>query len=184
MFEVLEGSWNELRKELDEAETLDDMIRSHEAYLDNILYLGLLGSDPESRDIQHLLSTLFDVADRFCAVQDRVFVDCLSELGGERARSEERQGRIRRGEWGYEGEGGTAGTDTDRKVEEYGIKSLEGVAKNAKEFEEGLKTLLEKLGKKDGGGKGEERIRFLTFRLDFNSFYQRKYEEGTVSSGV
>ena len=56
------------------------------------------------------------------------------------------------------------------------MKSLEGVEVNAKEFEEGIKMLLDKLGKKDGGGRGEERIRFLTFRLDFNSFYQRKYD--------
>lgn len=130
-------------------------------------------------------------------------MDCLSELGGDKARNEERQGRIQRGEWGYEGDGDPS-TSRDRKIEEFGAKSLEGVELNAREFEEGLRMLLDKLGKKDGGGKGEEvsiffvfqhrnftgirhhsnfntpvtrqRIRYLTFRLDFNSFYQRKYE--------
>ena len=90
MFEVIEGSWNELKSAVESAATLDDLIDSHEEYLDNILYLGLLGEDEESRDIQHLLSGLFDIADRFCALQDRVFVDCLSELGGDRARNEVR----------------------------------------------------------------------------------------------
>ena len=87
-------SWNSLLAAIETAGTFDDLIKSHETYLDNILYLGLLGEDKESREIQHLLSGLFDIADRFCAIQDRVFVDCLSELGGDRARNEVRRGAV------------------------------------------------------------------------------------------
>ena len=173
MFEVLEGSWNSLSDELEVSESLDDIIAAHDSYLDNILKLAMLGEDAESRRLAAQLALVFDVADRFCAVQDRVFVDCLAALGGEAKRSEQAQRRIQKGEWGYDGDvsfqdgAGVA-------IERLGLSSLEGVEATAVEFEEGLKRLLELLVNRLDEGSGHDALRFLTFRLDFNRFYERR----------
>ena len=176
MFEVLEGSWNGLRSDLDGSESLDDVVSAHDRYLSNILRLAMLGDDAESRRLAAQLALVFDVADRFCAVQDRVFVDCLAALGGEARRVERAQGRIQKGEWGYDGDSSFL-DGASQAVELLGLSSLEGVASTTAEFEEGLKRLLELLVNRLDEGEGHDALRFLTFRLDFNNYYEKKHGE-------
>ena len=69
MFEVLEGSWNEMEKRLKGAKTLEEVIEAHDDYLNSILKLALLGDDPESKLLYSQLGAILDQADRFCGVQ-------------------------------------------------------------------------------------------------------------------
>ncbi|GMH60283.1 hypothetical protein TL16_g03017 [Triparma laevis f. inornata] len=176
MFEVLEGSWNAFARKFSKSATLDDVIKAHDEYLDNILHLALLGEDPESKRLSAQLALVFDIADRFCSVQDRVFVDCLSALGSSAQRAEEAQRRIQKGDWGFDGDG-----DLDETaIDELGLKSLEGVEATTVEFEEALKGLLKLLvGRLSTGAlnQGHDALRYLTFRLDFNQFYEKKYSK-------
>ena len=180
MFEVLEGSWNKFKERLDGAANLDEIIQAHDLYLDNIIELALLTEDKESREIQQLLRGLLDVTERFCSVQDRVFVDCLSALGW--GAGGEVQSRIRRGQWGSEGggggDGGGGGGGGGEDMEGFGLRSLEGVTAACQDFHSGLDALLAKLGQ--GGGDG---LRFLIFRLDFNQFYRTKFGEEGAKGG-
>ncbi|GMI01301.1 hypothetical protein TrVE_jg13013 [Triparma verrucosa] len=181
MFEVLEGSWAAFSRKFAESSSLDDIIKAHDEYLDNILHLGLLGEDPESKRLSAQLALVFDIADRFCSVQDRVFVDCLSALGSEATRAEEAQRRIQKGDWGFDGDGNLDAS----AIDELGLKSLEGVEATTVEFEEGLKGLLKLLvGRLSNGAlnQGHDALRFLTFRLDFNQFYEQKYSKKAEDS--
>ena len=55
-------SWNSLLAAIETAGTFDDLIKSHETYLDNILYLGLLGEDKENKENNQLdFSDFFDL---------------------------------------------------------------------------------------------------------------------------
>ena len=188
MFEVLEGSWSVLVEEIKRATTLDEMIAAHDGYLANILNKGLLGDDDESRALAGQMSLVFDIADQFCKMQERLFVDCLSVLSGDSARRDKVQRRIQEGRWGSDSLNVSeiSGGDDDYNdggVEDFGIKSLEGVERSGAEFETAFRGLLVMLsdklnagGEEAAGVMGHDALRFLTFRLDFNEFYRKKWE--------
>lgn len=78
MFEVLESAWAELRRRIDKAADLDDVIVAHEAFLAVISERLLLG--PESgAALQHLRSML-NLALQFRQVQSDFFAAALDEL--------------------------------------------------------------------------------------------------------
>ena len=100
MFEVLESSWRMLQEGIENAKNLDEIIVAHDAYLDNIINKGLMGDDEGSRSLAGQMNLVFDIADRFCAVQNRLFIDCLSEIDGQGRRMAMAQRNILEGKWG------------------------------------------------------------------------------------
>ena len=62
----------------------------------------------------------------------------------------------------------------------FGEQSLRAVEGTQKQFETALKDLLGSLGKKlssNDSAMGHDALRFLTFRLDFNGFYDGKFQQ-------
>jgi gamma-tubulin complex component 3 len=161
MFEVLEGSWVSLLDKINASKSLDDVVFAHDEYLSNIMQLALLGDDSESRGLASMLSVVFDIADRFCNVQDRLFVDCLSTISVDDDAAND--GEFMRG-----------------KIEGFGQESLERVGETSAEFDAALKSLLSglnnKLSSHNTTTQGHDALRFLTFRLDFNEYYEGKWK--------
>jgi len=110
MFEVLERGWEALAGSLGRARTLDDVIRAHDVYLDEIVEKALLGpegGDPGAsggsdscRSLEYLLRRLLTTALRFGKFQEHIFANSIRGLDRAarvRRRVEERADR---GDWG------------------------------------------------------------------------------------
>ena len=65
MFEVLEPSWNEFERKLDEAGDLDSIIAGHENYLNSVIEKALLGT--KSQVLQRSLQLIFESIQNFKA---------------------------------------------------------------------------------------------------------------------
>ena len=206
MFEVLERGWEALVGSLGRARTLDDVIRAHDVYLDEIVEKALLG--PEGGDpganggsdsvatLEYLLRKLLTTALRFGKFQEHIFANSIRGLDRAarvRRRVEERADR---GDWGRttldEGEGQVFRYLADASLFDF-------VERTTKSFDSALGELLRTMGRAvdeveldvaedngddeyDGGssaagGRTHDALPFLLFRLDFSGYYQRMARE-------
>jgi gamma-tubulin complex component 3 len=82
MFEVLETAWVKLQENLIRAKCLDDIIRFHDRYLEEILDRALLSQPHEQLNlqIQQLLQSIL----RFCALEESLIADAMAALARKR----------------------------------------------------------------------------------------------------
>eukprot|EP01029_Cantina_marsupialis_P008687 TRINITY_DN2044_c0_g1_i2.p1 TRINITY_DN2044_c0_g1~~TRINITY_DN2044_c0_g1_i2.p1 ORF type:complete len:189 (-),score=38.56 TRINITY_DN2044_c0_g1_i2:80-646(-) len=165
MYEVLEASWKELNDQLKNCEDLsmDDIIHAHESYLDGILHKCLLG--PDNEILSAKLKELFDITIQFCGIQKNLIISLFAETE-------------RRGENEFEGMQSWKLEHTKEEARNRELKLraefLEPIRKlNAKykekycEFSMSLKTDT-KIG---------DNFRFLSFRMNFNDYYQSNTDQ-------
>ena len=100
MFEVLEGGWKQLKVTIEEAETLDESIASHDSYLEGIRRKSFVDQDELGAHVQRLLQ----LVNEFCTYQERVFGAATeaAERAAEKRREAEK--RLKKGQWGFEEE--------------------------------------------------------------------------------
>ncbi len=143
MFEVLEGGWKQLVREIDSAKTLDEVIEAHDRYLSGIVRKSLLGgvaklaTTESEMALATRLQELLTIATAFCALQENLFSDALAavERAGEKRREAER--RMTEGKWGFNREEDFREEDTffgltdvatskdvDRILEEFNEKTV------------------------------------------------------------
>ncbi len=75
MFEVLECSWQELVLDMKSASDLDQLVAAHAKYLNTIMGKSLLTSDALLND----LTTLLDLAIKFCRAQESLYLFAMEE---------------------------------------------------------------------------------------------------------
>lgn len=122
-YEVIENSWKELDFNLGNAKTLDDIVRSHDLYMKNIVTKSMLlaknddhtfehsfldsattsnGSEVRASSLAMHLTSVLHAAARFTAAEERVFANALNAL--ERAAQMRRvaENRLKDKKWGFE----------------------------------------------------------------------------------
>ena len=196
MFEVLEGGWEGLVQSLSKAKSLDDVIRAHDSYLNDIVDKTLLSNDVNSvngtSSIESLLRKLLTIALKFGKFQDHIFSNSLAGLDKAakiRRRVEERADK---GDWGR-----TTLDKEEGRVFLYlaNAELFEFVEKTANDFDQALSDLLRTMSKQidevdcttslDDDQEDRELVMknqtdalpFLLFRLDFSGYYGRKARE-------
>jgi gamma-tubulin complex component 3 len=200
MFEVLESGWKSLVTKLGNAKTLDEVISSHDEYLDEIVTKSLLtetlgngrvkkGTDALGRQLRLVLT----VAYNFCKSHEKVFSDALQSIdkATEKRRGAER--RSKAGKWGFDK------LDPDVEGQHFfklsDENTLQEILSISQDFDFSLRKLLSMLHEKVNGTlmqatinspsqsplvflpdeeapvHDDESLRYLTFRLDFSEFY-------------
>merc|ERR1719414_791127 len=77
-FEVMECGWDLLVKQIDTAETLEDVIQAHEEFLSTLVSRSLL--DERSLEMRNQLRTIYDRILEFQNIADRLHTDTIAEV--------------------------------------------------------------------------------------------------------
>jgi gamma-tubulin complex component 3 len=166
MFEVLEYSWDELVKDMKQATDLDVLIAAHSKYLNYINEKLFLTSSTEP--IQKDLKNLLEVILRFCRIQDHIYVTALDQSTKKNKRDQSKYEKEMQEKWGIEPE-----TDNSReeKKEKYQLSPEIKTQLSAltDDYNSLFKSFTGLLSKND-----DENLRFLTFRFDFNGYYEKR----------
>ena len=98
MFEVLESGWKDLVHRLQGAKTLDEVITSHDEYLDDILAKSLVGEasssvEGEESVLPKQLRSVLVAAFRFCKIHDKIFSEGVETI---QKATEKRRGALKR----------------------------------------------------------------------------------------
>ena len=192
MFEVLEGGWEGLKVAVQNARTVDDVIKAHDSYLNQIVDKTLLCIDEEDggnvESLETLLRELLSIALKFGKFQDHIFVNSLTGL--DKAAKIRRQVDERAEKRGW---GRTTLDKDEGKVFLYlaDAKLFEFVEHIAKDFDTALSDLLKMMSKQiddvDCNAstdddqdethhvmKNHDALPYLLFRLDFSGYYARQ----------
>lgn len=196
MFEVLEGGWKNLLREIEDARTLDEIIAAHDAYLASICRKSLLRINKEStgeRDLGQELHALLGLVGEFCSYQELLFGDALQAADRAAQKRRKAEQSSTRGSWGFKDE-------IERSEEEtcFGLADetkLNELDRLSKAFNSNVVDYLNALDEKLNGSAvascGDsitmfasqqvsdteeqqndlESLRFLTFQLDHNQYY-------------
>lgn len=194
MLEVIEGGWKELERDIEKAQTLDDVIQAHDRYINGVLRKSLFGQhmDADASETPRLLLSLADV---FCTYQQQLFDQALEAAERASRKRREAEERVTQGEWGFQSE-------KEMKEEEsfFGLaddSKLDAADRISENFSELIVEMLNALDRKLNGSpvwdetsslatplysvgdramQHEDKddldsLRFLTFQLDHNGFY-------------
>ena len=194
MFEVLEGGWEGLTQSLSKARSVDDVIRAHDSYLNEIVDKTFLSNDEESNNgtsVESLLRKLLSIALKFGKFQDHIFSNSIAGLDKAAKIRRKVEERSERGDWGR-----TTIDQDEGKVFLYlaDAELFEFVEKTATDFDSALSDLLKTISKQidevdftslDDDNeetdhlavKNHDALPFLLFRLDFSGYYARKARE-------
>jgi len=191
MFEVLEGGWEGLKMAVQNARTVDDVIKAHDSYLNQIVDKTLLCIDEEGgngESLETLLRELLSIALKFGKFQDHIFVNSLAGLDKAAKIRRQVDKQAEKGGWGR------MTLDKDEgKVFLYlaDARLFEFVEHTAKDFDTALSDLLKMLSKQiddvDCNAstdddqdethhvmKNHDALPYLLFRLDFSGYYARQ----------
>jgi len=193
MFEVLEGGWEGLNASVRNARTVDDVIRAHDFYLNQIVDKTLLcidedGDSGNGKSLENLLRKLLSIALKFGKFQDHIFVNSLAGLDKAANIRRKVDERAEKGDWGR--------TTLDREEGRVFLyladaKLFEFVERTANGFDTALSDLLKMMSKQidevDCNAstdddqeethqviKNHDALPFLLFRLDFSGYYARQ----------
>lgn len=163
MFEVLESGWKELIQKLRGAKTLDEVISSHDEYLDDILEKSLVGeasdyyenSDEEGstdgygNELPKQLRLVLSAAFRYCKMHEKIFSDGVETI---QSATEKRRGAQKRssdGEWGFEHfDADVEGLNFYNLADEAQLIEVETLSED---FDMSLRTLLTMLNNRING---------------------------------
>ncbi|XP_060039852.1 gamma-tubulin complex component 3, partial [Erinaceus europaeus] len=175
-FEVLECSWDELWRQVQQARDLDHIIAAHEVFLDTVISRCLL--DAGSRVLLNQLRAVFDQILELQSAQDAMYAAALAELQRRLQFEERKTQRQAEGQWGV-----TAAEEEEesRRVREFreSIPKMCSQLRILTHFYQGIvQQFLVLLTTSP-----DESLRFLSFRLDFNEHYKAREPRLRVSLG-
>jgi gamma-tubulin complex component 3 len=203
MFEVLESGWKDLVQKLQGAKTLDEVISSHDEYLNDILDKSLVGevllqddgAEGSGNKLPQQLRLVLSAAFRFCKMHDKIFSDGVETIQKATEKRRGAQTRSTHGEWGFdEFDADVEGLNFYNLADEARLVEVESISE---EFDVSLRNLLSMLNDRINGTSVQDvdvsspslmrptqtvasdrakackndALRFLTFRLDFSSYY-------------
>merc|ERR1719322_1575995 len=97
-FEVMECSWDLLEKQLGQSSNLDEVIEAHNEFIETLVKHALL--DERSRDLLTQLRAIYDRIVEFQNIQNKLYVEAVTELEARRSHEDEINSRTRRGQYG------------------------------------------------------------------------------------
>ena len=77
-FEVMECGWDALVKQINHAESLDEVITAHDEFLSTLIARALL--DERSRDVLTQLRAIYDRILEFQTIANRIYDDAVAEV--------------------------------------------------------------------------------------------------------
>jgi gamma-tubulin complex component 3 len=197
LFEVLEGGWKGLVRQIESAQSLDDVVHAHEEYLNGICRKSLLRSTVEEDALGKHVKGLLRLSYEFCTYQQDLFglaLEFAEVAAGKRREAEERQDQC---DWGF--------IDKTEMTEEETFFGLSDASRLheldvlSDVFHDRIQVLIAGIERKlDGGHVSEPRdpltpttgvleiqdnaddrddldsLRFLKFQLDQNAYYQAR----------
>jgi gamma-tubulin complex component 3 len=167
-FEVMECSWDLLEKQLGQSSTLDEVIEAHNEFIETLVKHALL--DERSRDLLTQLRAIYDRIVEFQNIQNKLYLEAVSEIEARRSHDDEINSRTKRGQYGL--------TQNEEKREmrrrqEFAKTILPDIEAKLKivsqSYQDMVKTFLLQLSCSQ-----DQALQFLSVRLDFNEHYKRK----------
>merc|ERR1712142_449596 len=167
-FEVMECGWDALVKQINHAESLDEVIIAHDEFLSTLIARALL--DERSRDILTQLRAIYDRILEFQTIANRIYDDAVAEWDARQTRRLLIDNKTESG--GY----GTSATleEQDKERRKTYSKNKLGSARAqlrivSQSYGDMVKTFLFQLT-----CSHDESLQGLSFRLDFNAHYKKK----------
>ncbi|KAG9070576.1 Gamma-tubulin complex component 3 [Linnemannia hyalina] len=180
LFEVLECSWDELLKAIENNNTttdLDSLIEAHSKYLRDVTSKGLLAASHDVNMMPRLLELLATILD-YKIAQDNLYNYALAEIERRERLAQTADRRTRHGQWGLTDQDETLDRIPDEQFEELVPGLLRTLNEYSMQFKRELSQLLITLS-----ADGDSDLRFLSFRLDFNEFYLGSLKGAMVGGG-
>ncbi|KAK5827942.1 Spc98 family-domain-containing protein [Linnemannia elongata] len=181
LFEVLECSWDELLKAIENNNTttdLDSLIEAHSKYLRDVTSKGLLAASHDANMMPRLLELLATILD-YKIAQDNLYNYALAEIERRERLAQTADRRTRHGQWGLTDQDETLDRIPDEQFEELVPGLLRTLNEYSMQFKRELSQLLITLS-----ADGDSDLRFLSFRLDFNEFYLGSLKAAMVGGGA
>jgi len=167
-FEVMECGWDLLVKQIDTAETLEDVIQAHEEFLSTLVSRSLL--DVRSLEMRNQLRTIYDRILEFQNITDKLHADTIAELEARHTAAALVSLRTKEGMYGTDQEQEL--TDNNRK-KEFTRSKLASAKANLRivslSYQDMVRTFLFQLT-----CSNDESLQCLSFRLDFSQHYKKK----------
>lgn len=167
-FEVMECGWDLLVKQINTAQTLEDVIQAHDEFLTTLQSRALL--DSRKLEMRNQLRTIYDRILEFQSIQEKLYQDTVAELEARHAC--EALILLRTEAGGY----GTSEVDQikERDRRKDFVKCKLGEAKAnlrivSLSYQDMVRTFLFQLT-----CSNDESLQCLSFRLDFNQHYKKK----------
>jgi len=167
-FEVMECGWDALIKQINLAESLDEVISAHDEFLCTLVARALL--DERSREILTQLRAIYDRILEFQTIANRIHDDAVAEWDARQTRNLLINSKSKSG--GY---GTTEQMDTqDRDRRKVYTKNKLGSARAqlrivSQSYGDMVRTFLFQLT-----CSHDESLQCLSFRLDFNQHYKKR----------
>eukprot|EP00088_Acartia_fossae_P006660 TRINITY_DN13076_c0_g1_i1.p1 TRINITY_DN13076_c0_g1~~TRINITY_DN13076_c0_g1_i1.p1 ORF type:complete len:818 (+),score=159.85 TRINITY_DN13076_c0_g1_i1:251-2455(+) len=170
-FEVMECGWDKLLKQIDSAESLEDVIQAHEEFLSSLVTRALL--DEGTLEMRNQLRSVYDRILEYQNLLDKLYLDCVMEVEARHSYSTRLRERTAAGEYG------TTLAEEEREAErrKQFVKDKLCGAKGAKthlkvisnSYQDMVRLFLLQLT-----CSHEQSLQGLSFRLDFNQHYKDK----------
>lgn len=157
MFEVLESGWKDLVQKLQGATTLDEVITSHDEYLNDILEKSLVGEalledagvEGSGSELPKQLRLVLSAAFRFCKMHDNIFSEGVETIQKATEKRRGAQKRSAHGEWGFDQfDADVEGLNFYSLADEASLVEVESISE---EFDMSLRTLLSMLNDRING---------------------------------
>ena len=160
-FEVMECSWDELMKRLKTAENLDEVIDAHDEFLNSVVRRALLGE--LTRDLLTQLRAIYDRVVEFDSVQNRLYLEALAEADARKGVVDNSRSK-------------SAAALDDEDLERRHTFAMEVMPKLetqlrivSQSYQDMVRNFLLQLTVSQ-----DQSLQCLSFRLDFNTHYNRK----------
>lgn len=158
MFEVLESGWKELVHKLGCAKTLDQVISSHDDYLNDILEKSLVtealsrddkGNVTDGGELPKQLRLVLSAAFRFCKMHEKIFSHGVETIQKATEKRRGAQKRSANGHWGYDKfDADVEGMNFYNLADETRLAEVDSIAE---EFDISLRNLLSMLNDRING---------------------------------
>lgn len=166
MFEVIECQWNDLIKNIQQANALDDVLESHNQFLETIKMEIFL--DETSNHLYVAMEAIFNSIMKLEKWQDEFYINCLKEAEARRKMEENVKRSERTGKYGV--------TTTERFERDQEKKIFEGklftqqkaLENISNEYARYTREFIYKLA-----ATQEHSLQLFGIRLDFNEFYKK-----------
>ncbi|KAJ4428063.1 hypothetical protein ANN_24077 [Periplaneta americana] len=167
LFEVLECSWDVLIKQVQQAESLDDIIAAHENFLLTVKAGALL--DENSRELATQLRTVYELILQLQTHEEKLYARSLSELQAMTKHEELIKEREKQGQFGTS----THEEELNQKrSQDFKLRYIPNVRTQlrvlSKSYQDVVKKFLLMLA-----SQSDVSLQLLSFRLDFNEHYKR-----------
>ncbi|KAG0327927.1 Gamma-tubulin complex component 3, partial [Podila humilis] len=179
LFEVLECSWDELLKTIENNTTdLDSLIEAHSKYLRDVSSKGLLTASHDVDMMPRLLELLATILD-YKVAQDNLYNYALAEIERRERLVQTAERRTRHGQWGLTDQDETLDRIPDEQFEELVPTLLRTLSEYSMQFKRELSELLITLSL-----DGDSDLKSLGLRINFNEFYMGSVNNKSGAMGM